>query len=238
MAHLASKIRSLLMENSQLAEEVRSVKAISDKEIIGLRQEISNLNDQVTQQRVEITKLKGTPVAPIDRICFSFIFPLQWQRCDNIRFERDKPRILQCDNQSSYGLVQSAHYLEPHFDFFEIQILKCGGHNSVTMGLTRKGCSQSIQSGNSDDCISYRSSGEVNLGYGHYKKTEEMWKEGDVIRCGIKLSNVTCYGNTVAIAYFAKNGKDIKREFVNYITAGYFPTVYIRGSECEVNANL
>lgn len=247
--HLESKVRCQQAEISQLIEEMRSVRQIAENEKIDLREEISKLNDNVTQQREEITKLNastnGIPleVAQFDKIRFSSILSPDWQMCDNIKFETDDQSILQCDDQSNYGLVQLTRHINAAFRFFEINILKCGGNGTLVMGLTSRWHSPSIRCGNSFNCFSYRSSGEVTFGYKR-ETTEEILKEGDVIRCGIKFPTKTLAidtNHTNKQIYFTKNGKEIMKWqtilFSNPLNIRLYPTVYIEGIQYDADAD-
>lgn len=230
--HFRNKIMVQESDITTLKDEVHfqlCQKEIAEKVISDLREEMRKLT--VTQERDEISKLSHavvpSQVLQSDKLRISFNLPPNWHTYRNIKTQINEPSILEKDDQYSDGYVQSAFEIKPSRPYFKIYILKGSGCGSVTMGLTRKG-QPYLPPGSTKASYGYLSDGTVHSRR-KSKKTEDVWKVGDVITCGIKFPKEFYNGNTEVWLYFCRNDKEVEKYNLSYPSGGLFPTVYLKG---------
>lgn len=232
LQHFENKVSFQQAEITELKDEVYfqlCQKEISEKVISDLREEITKLT--VTKRWDQIIKLKDavnlvpSQVLQSDKLRISFNLPPQWHTFSNIKNQVNEPSVLEIDDRSHIGYVQSAYDVKPSRPYFKIYILKSRGCGTVTMGLTRKG-QPNLPPGSTKTSYGYLSNGTV-ASRRKVKQTEEVWKVGDVITCGIKFPKEFYNGNTDVWLYFCRNDKEIEKYNLCYPSGGLFPTVHL-----------
>lgn len=217
--------------------------------IVRQKEQIAKLSDEVSQQRAELAKLN-------DEVCRlrgqakysnnvssnqqwelpklfdkSKISTPKWQVCLNLKNLKTyfHQEILEFGGNSGTAFAQLFHSLEQSYPHFKIKLLNEGAHNSIAIGLTRKGHPTYEAPGNYDHSIGYRCSGEVFVNK-KCQKVGQEWKCGDVIECGIIFpSNFTYCGNNRIEFYFSINEQLVMKNVFEMPQDGFFPTIFMWG---------
>lgn len=212
ITHLKDHVRineAVIKERSlQLIEQKEHFHLILSK----LQQSNTKLSDEVSRQKVEITKLNT--VRPQNN---NLKFLTKWQKCLNMKIESD---ILEVVNLSLSASVQSFYCLHSANPSFKVKILSV---DHIRIGL--KGCFMFRKARN----VEYRSDGSLDVmqTYG----AGPAFKIGDIIECGI--NSPPYFTNTWTgdvQVYFTHNGQLIKEQLVSMPMGGFFPEIFMMGA--------
>lgn len=244
--HFENTVRRQQREIVRLVDQLHiqcCEKKNAESVLTGLRNEIAELHRKATKltdenirQRKEIEKLKDVvpaQVAQSSKLQFSSQVPPIWQILNNLK-DQDRPNIsiLECNNKTFSSFAKSAYPLSETNPWFQINV--CGRFTSIVMGLTNDNQALKVfrnsystynsefYANSSNYIFAYESDGIVIRNF-NCQSISEIWKEGDVITCGIRFARQTCKE-----VYFCRNDKEIHSFIVNMPLAVLFPTIYMQ----------
>lgn len=217
--HLKKKVNGQEAVIGQLLEKVNLQRESADragKEICDLKAQIANLERLLPFEKLQMINCR-----------FS-----QSQRCENMTIQFGDTITLQTGDKSEFGLWQSAYAFDRSKPYFKLKILKSCRANSVVMGVARHGHA-SVPPGYDRGSFGYTNNGKFVSMKGS-ENVGDVWKENDIIKCGIKFHFDDYSAYESADIYFCRNNHQLRTYFVQRLPAdGLFPTIYIHGLDAK-----
>lgn len=233
-----SCITHLIHEVSRQQDQITRLTKVESEEICRQGEKIVKLNDELNRLRRQLLQYEIAIISQQkDNSTQIDIFKpprFRWQVLKNVKISIDQPNVLASDG-SYHAFAQSFSSLVVTRDsYFKIRILDGVEHNIITIGLTLKGHPYNVAPGNSEDSIGYNSNGNLWLNKTS-NKVGKKWERGDVIRCGIKISNNDITDNDdnkhlTAEVDFSRNEECVIKTIIELPSEGLltlFPTVYM-----------
>lgn len=137
------------------------------------------------------------------------------------------------------GLLSLDHKIDDTFAYFELQIITCGEHGKIGIGLAREDYPLNLQPGWDQGSVGYCcNDGRIFCGSRLGYPFSEPSLQGDILGCGIKRTSQSQLYQEEVTVFFTRNGVMMGQRIVMTPDKGFYPMVTLSSQGETIKANF
>lgn len=158
-----------------------------------------------------------------------------WQRSNGIQIRTNDPTILRHANGKQLSFAQSVNNLDRYNFYFEVQILQLDDCNRISIGVTDSNYPIDKHPGLARFSIAYHGhNGMIYVKSDIGKNFGPIWKNDDIIGCGVKFGPEKEHLYENVRVYFTRNKQYLGEQSITIFDGEMFPTIGMEGAGAKV----
>ena len=165
--------------------------------------------------------------------------PMHMVRSERVSIDGNLIAYCETPEDSVGGFLSLDHRIDDNFTYFELQIINCGEHGRIGIGLARQDYPLNLQPGWDHGSVGYCcNDGRLFYGSRLGYPFSEPSQQGDILGCGIKRVVQSRHNQREATVFFTRNGIMMGRKMVMIPDDGFYPMVALNSQGETIKANF